>query len=136
MRNDRRIAITPRQLNRFEGLSHSTNLVDLDQDRVGNAILNSLLQPLNVSDKKIIAHQLNAVAGLLRKRAPAFPIILSQTIFNRDDRILPRPIIPEARHLFARKLPLVALLEDVLLLVLVVELARGRIKRQSNLLTG
>ena len=43
---------------------------------------------------------------------------------------------PELDHLVAGALALVGLLEDVLLLVLVVELAGGRIERDADLLAG
>src|ERR1035441_1765976 len=83
-----------------------------------------------------VAHQLDAAAHLVGHQLPARPVVLGQPVFNRDDWVLTAPVIPESDHFFAGKLALVALLEDVFLLFLVVELARRGIECDADLLAG
>src|SRR6185312_6112728 len=75
-------------------------------------------------------------AELVGENTPAGPVVLGQAVLNRDDGVLPAPFIPEGDHLFAGKLALVALLENVFVLFLVVELAGGRVERDGDLLAG
>ena len=42
-----------------KGLAQGSNLVDLDEDGVGNALVYAFLQNFGVSDKQIVSHQLH-----------------------------------------------------------------------------
>src|SRR5262249_25881545 len=99
-------------------------------------LFNAALQALRVGDKEIVADKLNLAAELVGKSAPAFPVVFGKAVFDGNDGILADPGVPEVDHLVARNLALVALLEDVLVLFLVVELAGGWIERDGDLLAG
>ena len=46
--------------NGFQCLGQRSNLVEFNQNRVGNALVNPTLEDRGIGDKQIIAHQLNA----------------------------------------------------------------------------
>ena len=67
------------------------DLVDLDQNGVGDALLDALRQPLDVGDEQIVADELAAArpsASVMR--LPAVPIVLRHAVLDRDDRIARR----------------------------------------------
>ena len=57
------------------------------------------LQDLRVGDEHIVADQLHAVAERLRQQLPAVPVALGEAVLDRDDRILPHPVVVELDHL-------------------------------------
>src|SRR5580658_6458762 len=122
VRDDRGVAVTAAQVDSLKGFGNSADLVDLDENRIAYAFLNATLQALYIGDENVIAHQLDAAAELIRKNPPAVPVIFGQAVFEGHDRVLADPVVVEVDHLFARKFALIALLEDVLVLFLVVEL--------------
>ena len=98
MRDDRGVSIAAGKINGVERFTHRADLVDLDQDCVGNALVDTLLQELYVCDKQVVPNQLNLATDFFRKIRPAFPIIFGQAIFQRNNRIIIRPLRPEAHH--------------------------------------
>jgi len=54
------------------------DLVELDEDGVGTPSSMAALQPLDVGDEDIVAHNLNASAQLVGKDSPACPVVLGQ----------------------------------------------------------
>src|SRR6185369_744264 len=105
------------QLDTIQGLRQRADLVDLNQNRIRNSQIDSLLQKLRVGYKEIVSHELNFVSNLVGQEFPSGPIVFSHTVFDRDDRILLRPALPISNHLTAAQFPLVALFEDVFLAV-------------------
>src|SRR5690606_34382911 len=81
------------------GLGEAADLVDLDQDRVGDILVDAALQALDVGHEEIVANQLHARAQLAGEFGPARPVVLSQPVLDRDDRVLRDPAVPEADHL-------------------------------------
>ena len=66
VRDDRRIAVALRELDRVERLGQRSDLVDLDQDRVGDPLADAALQELDVGDEEVVADELEAVAEIGR----------------------------------------------------------------------
>jgi len=62
MRDHRRIAGAFGHLNRSKGFGQGADLVDLDQDRIGDALLNTLLEDLRVGDENVITDDLHCLA--------------------------------------------------------------------------
>ena len=62
MTDDRCVIIFPGQIDRRQGLGQGADLVDLDQNGIGDVLGDSLAQKFDVRDKKIVAHQLHLVA--------------------------------------------------------------------------
>ena len=56
------IAVTVGQLDGVQGLGQGADLVDLDEDGVGNVVVKAHLEPLGVGDEQVVAHQLHPVA--------------------------------------------------------------------------
>ena len=63
------------QVDRLQGFGEGADLVDLDQDRVGDALVDAPLQAAAVGHKQIVAHQLHGFAEALREQAPALPVV-------------------------------------------------------------
>ena len=99
MRNHGGIAGAVCHLDGIQRLGQSTDLVDLDQDGVGNALLDTGGQALHVGDEQVVANQLNAIADGLGQHGPAFPVVLAHTVFQRDDGIGVGKLLPHIDHL-------------------------------------
>src|SRR2546423_3245964 len=127
VRDHGRVSIPPREINRIQSLAHRSDLIHLDQNRVGYPLIDSFLQELNVGDENVVAHQLNLPAEFLGQVRPAVPIILRQPIFQRHNGIVIHPLRPETHHLIRTLRRLVRLLEDILSVL--IELAGCRIER-------
>ncbi len=55
---DAGVAVAVGQLDRVDRLGQRADLVDLDQDAVGDALVDAALQPLGVGDEQVVADQL------------------------------------------------------------------------------
>src|ERR1700751_3060552 len=75
MRDYRRIPISSCQVDRIERFAHGADLIDLDQNRIRDALVDSLLQELNVGHKQIISHQLDLPTNLFGQILPAIPVV-------------------------------------------------------------
>jgi len=58
MGDDRRPTIVFRHLDRLQGFGQSADLVELDQDGIGDATVNTTLDALGIGDEKVIPHKL------------------------------------------------------------------------------
>ena len=82
-------------LNCFQCLRHRTNLIQLNQDGVSAAHLDTLGQALRIGNEQVVANQLYLVAQTcLGQLLPAFPIFLIQTILDGDNRIFLTEVCP------------------------------------------
>ena len=72
--NDAGIASLLRHFDSVEGFCQRTDLVDLDQDRVGDALFNAFLQDCRVRNEQIVADQLNLASQLVCQFLPAVPV--------------------------------------------------------------
>ena len=94
-RDDRGVAVAAAQVDGFEGFGDGADLVELDEDGVGHALLDAALQALDVGDEDVVADELNAAAELVGQDLPAFPVVLGQAVLERDDGILAGPVVVE-----------------------------------------
>ena len=113
-------------LDGLERLGERADLVDLDQNRVGGAQLDALLEALGVGDEQVVAHQLHLIANALGELNPAVPVLLGHAVLDGDDGIGVDELLPVIDHLGARVLHALAL-ELIHTGLGVVELGRGRI---------
>jgi hypothetical protein len=65
-----------RQPDSIDGLGQRADLVDLDQDRIGNAVADPLAEALCVGDEQIVPDQLQPRSELVGQRLPARHVIL------------------------------------------------------------
>src|SRR5208283_1131108 len=56
--DDRLVAVALRQRDAIERLGERTNLVDLDQDRIGYALVDTTLKKFHIGDEVVVADQL------------------------------------------------------------------------------
>src|SRR5690606_34859263 len=126
------VARLMRHLDRFQRLRQRADLVDLDENGVGNAALDPIAKALRVGDEKIVADKLHPSPDFLGQQLPALPVILAHPILNRDDRIIADEsgVVLDHRaglENFALALQMVfAILE---------EFGRGCIEREIDILT-
>ena len=61
-----RVAVAMGQLDGVDRLGQRADLVDLDEDAVGDPLVDAALQPLDVGDEQVVADELHAVARAAR----------------------------------------------------------------------
>ena len=110
-----RVAVLVRHGDRVERLRKRSDLVDLDQNRVGDALFDSLGETHGVRDKKIVADQLHAIAKDVGLVLPAGPFVLVQAVLDGEDRVLVTEILVESSQLFVGQALAVEVVEPVVL---------------------
>src|SRR3990172_11347000 len=108
VRDDRRIAARPRELDGVERLGERPDLVDLDEDRVRDTALDPAPEPLDVRGEQVVADELDAVAEPLRQHSPVAPLVLRPAVLDRDDRVAGGQRVPEVDHPSRLELPTLA----------------------------
>ena len=73
VRDDRRVPIAAGQVDGIQSFAHRADLIHLDQDRIGHAFVDSLLQAFALVTNKIVADQLDLAADLLRSDSSSHP---------------------------------------------------------------
>jgi hypothetical protein len=68
-----------------EGLGEGADLVDLDEDAVGDAFADASAEAFVVGDEEIVADELHAVAEGVGECLPAGPVVFGHAIFDADD---------------------------------------------------
>ncbi len=85
-----------RHADRLERLGEGADLVELDQDGVGGALLDAAREALDVRDEEVVADELHAVADAAGERRPAVPVVLGHAVLDGDDGVVGRPTAPRA----------------------------------------
>src|ERR1044072_8028275 len=98
MRDDYSVRAALGQLDALHGLGERADLVDLDQDRVADTLLDAAAEPVNIGHEEIIAHQLDPVLQRLGQVAPPAPIASGQAILDRHNRVAVDPPGVEIDH--------------------------------------
>src|SRR5271156_6004939 len=94
MRKNRPPARPLCDLDGFERLRQSADLVDLDEQRISDAAPDPVAQPLRVGDEQIVADELDRAAELMRQLRPAVPVILGHSVLDRYDWVTANQIDP------------------------------------------
>ena len=87
MREDGRIAGAMRGLHRGERFCERSDLVDLHEQRIGDAHLHAFGQARDIGDEEIVADELDLFADGVGELLPALPVVLGHAVLNRHDRI-------------------------------------------------
>ena len=85
------------QLHGLKGFRQGADLIQFDQDGVGDSLLDAFFQNLGIRAENVIADYFDAVAQLLGERLPSCPVVLRHPVFQKYDRELPGPISPVPR---------------------------------------
>ena len=116
-----------------EGFRECANLVDLDQDRIGDALRYAFFEDFGVGDEQVITDDLHFFAQAICQQFPAVPVVLGHAVFYADDGVLVHPSGHDVDPLFAGEHEAFGL---KVVLAIFVELAGGAIQAEGDLLAG
>ena len=103
MGHNSRIAVLLSQRYCIDSFCQSTDLVNLNQNRIGDIAFQAHLKTFDIRHKEIVTNELDFVADCVCKKFPAIPIIFSHTVFDRDNRVFACPAFPIVNHLSRSK---------------------------------
>jgi hypothetical protein len=98
MRDHRLVRGRTRQLDRIERFGEGADLVELDQDRVRDVLVDPALQPLDIGDEDVIANKLEPLAEPIGQESPALPLVLGEAVLERHERIAVGEILVHLDH--------------------------------------
>ena len=87
VRHHRGVAGTTREHHGVERLRQRADLVDLDEDRVGDAALDALRSRAALVTKRSSPTSWTRSPSALGDRDPAVPVVLGHAVFDRHDRV-------------------------------------------------
>ena len=87
VRHHRRVTGALRHLDRGQRLGQRADLIDLDQDRVRDALADALRQACDIGDEQIVADKLAAPADEVGQNRPAGPVVLGHAVLDGNDRV-------------------------------------------------
>ena len=119
------------QVDGLKGFGERTDLVHLDQDRVGRGAVDALLQTLGVGDEQVVTHQLHLAAEAFGQQLPAIPVVFGQAVFDRNDREFLHQLLELAHHLGAG---VAAAIEGIT--AVLEEFGAGHVQGQGDLFAG
>src|SRR5204862_7800257 len=91
MREPRQIPGGARHLDCLERLAQRPDLVDLDENRVADAILDAAGETFRIRDEDVVADELAPLAEGARELGPSVPIVFGEAVLDRHDGILVEP---------------------------------------------
>ena len=106
-----RVTVAMSHFDRIKRFAQRSDLVNLDQDRVGATLRDTFREELNIGHEKIVAHQLATVADALGEFLPALPIVFAHTVLDRVDRIFADQLLEISDLLVCRTLLALGALE-------------------------
>ncbi len=134
VRDHGRVARALGHLDGGEGFGQRPDLVDLDEDRVADALVDAFLQDLGVGDEQVVAHQLNVLAQALGQVLPAVPVAFGHAVLDGDDGVLVHPGGQHVGPLLGRQADAAFAFQHVV--AVLEELAGGAVQAQGDLLAG
>ncbi len=85
--DDGGVAVLASESDGVEGFGEGADLVEFDQDGVGGAAIDALLEAGGVGDEEVVADELYAVAEGIGEGFEAVPIVFGESVFDGDDRV-------------------------------------------------
>jgi Transposase len=96
MGNDGGVSAAARKFDALERFSQSPDLVQFDENGIGDAFLNSFLEDFRIGYKDVITNELNSVAQPFCRLPPAAPVVFGQAVFQGiDSRVTIEPVFPD-----------------------------------------
>mmetsp|Transcript_46027 Transcript_46027/g.144790 ORF Transcript_46027/g.144790 Transcript_46027/m.144790 type:complete len:536 (-) Transcript_46027:86-1693(-) len=127
-------------VDRLDRLGDGADLVHLEQQRVGRAVLDRARDLGRVRDREVVADDLHVLPVLCNHLGPVLPIVLVKTILDGDDgEVLDEAAVElhqfRARDLLRRRVPHAQVVQRVLArrAVLDLELGGGHVEADSAL---
>ena len=82
----------------LNGLSHGTNLVNLEQEGIAQLLVDSCLDSLRVGNKEIVSNNLNTITKSLSHLNVGAEVVLVEWIFNRLDWVAGRQVVVDVQE--------------------------------------
>src|SRR5262245_31580316 len=120
------------QPDRLERLRQRPDLIDLDEDRVLNALLDPAPQAVGARDEQVVADELQPVAQPLGQQPPVAPLVLREAVLDGHERVALREVAVQIDHLVAVARGSLAF-EDIP--AVAEELACGGVERECDPIT-
>src|SRR5216683_3422230 len=108
------------------------DLVDLDQDRVGDPALYSLFETSDIGDEEVVTDKLNLAPESVGEQLPSIPVVLGHAVLDADDRVSADPSLVEVYELQRGERHALA---GELVVAVGVQLAGRDVERKRNLFT-
>ena len=99
MRNDGGVSCLLRPLNSLHGFRQRPDLVELNQNGIGDAHGDPLFQPFFIRHKNIVTHNLDIASEGVGEELPSVPVVFSQAVFNGYDGIFFYHVLIELDHI-------------------------------------
>src|SRR5260370_37487750 len=109
------------------------DLVDLDQDGVGDPSLDSLFQTSDIGDEQVVADKLNLAPDPVGEQLPPIPVVFGHAVLDADDRVSADPSLVEVDELQRGERHALA---GELVVAVGVQLAGRDVYRERNLVTS
>ena len=90
-----------RDIDGLQRFGQRADLVDLDQQRIGEALADPVPQTVGIGDEQIVAHQLDGVADPVGQRLPPCEIVFRHPVLDRADRIVAAQFVEIFGHALA-----------------------------------
>src|SRR5260221_193958 len=88
-----RSATASSSMDRLQCLAERSDLVDLDEDGVGHALVDALGEALHVGDEQVVAHELHAIPEPIGQELPSPPVVFGHAVLDADDGIALDPSV-------------------------------------------
>ncbi len=82
MRDNSSVTVTLCELYCTQSLSQRTDLVNLNENRVGAAFFDTAFKILNIGYEKVVTNELATVADKIGENLPACPVVFSHTVLD------------------------------------------------------
>src|SRR5207244_2872047 len=102
VRDDRAVAGGRGARHRRARLADRADLVQLDQDRIADALRDAAGEEAVVGHEDVVADELHPRAERRGEAAPAGPVVLPEAVLDRDDRVRRAPPLVETDQLVGR----------------------------------
>ncbi len=133
MRNHRAVAVLLCERDGVERFGQRADLIEFDENRVGDALVDAFLKNLGVGHKQVIANKLNPIANGFGQREVAVPIVFVEAIFDGHQRIFFDHLFPVVDHACGIHGAVLAR-QDIFSVL--VKLARGGVDTEDNIRAG
>lgn len=102
------IAGPARHFDRLQRLGQGPDLVELDQDRVGDALVDAVSEHRRVGDEYVVADQLHAITDTVGQQPPTLPVVFGHPILEQYRRVIADHPLPVVDHLADREAAVLA----------------------------
>ena len=108
-----RIAILFGKFDGIQGFSERADLVDLNQNRISNALSDPFAKEFDIGYEQVIAHELDLCAQSRGQLLPARPVVFRTAVLDRDDWVLRTKLLIKGNEFIGGFLRAIGFLEYI-----------------------